>query len=202
MNIKNLILNKKKIGSIILAFNLLLCNKFGNAEIVSYGSKTTLKDGREVTLHFTTKENDNDVAFVTLDNIVGYVPINAVNYENLSRTSIYDEKNKILLANCDCYIYSEPRVNSNIISKLNINDEVKTLSKTNDGWYAIYTSTSAGFVHESFLKEKIEMKYKVVVTGNNVNIRSGAGTNYDIIGTASKNDFYDILDEYEIKGDE
>ena len=51
MKIKNLKINKKKLSSILLAFNLLFCSTPGKANVKSYENETTLIDGTKVILH-------------------------------------------------------------------------------------------------------------------------------------------------------
>jgi N-acetylmuramoyl-L-alanine amidase CwlA len=67
---------------------------------------------------------------------------------------------------------------------------VLKITREQDGW----GYTGEGWVSLSYT-EKVSSEYKVKVTATSLNIRSGAGTSYSVVGTVSKDEVYTIVEE-------
>ncbi len=193
---RNIIFNKKRIASFLLALGIGLWSHCGLAELFSYNNKTTLKDGREVKIYFTTGDAPDDYGYISLENMVGYTKLSNLNLEGLTLNSDYTEYQRQLIITADsANVYQTPNMDQNIISTLNKNDVVHTAAKNNDGWYVIGTNDLTGFMHESsFIAKKNETK-SIVVTGNNVNIRLTPDTSNkgNIVGSAYKGDEFELI---------
>ncbi len=190
MLINNLKINKKKIGSIILAFNLLFSN--GYSEIKSFSNMATLKDGRNVLIYF---QIDN-FSLIEINGSLFFVSNSLVNYEHLDTNNDYSEINMFMKVNNPCYIYNHPSSNNDyIIDVIDKDIEVQVLAKNNDGWYVIYYNSQIGFINEMYLTNINTQVKMAKITGNNVNIRSGPSTNYDIIGFSDTTDYFKIIGE-------
>ncbi len=105
MKFKNLSFNKKKLASLLLAAGISICTTNGFADVISYNNNVTLKNGKEIHLYFTTGNTDNDYAYVSFDNAVGYLPISEVNYLELDTNDYYQEETGIKMVLQDSYIY-------------------------------------------------------------------------------------------------
>ena len=198
MKFKNLLFNRKKIASILLAAEICLTCAPGMAEIVSYNSNVTLKNGKEVHLYFTTGNTDNDYAYVSFDNLVGYISNRDINYQGYPTNSYYQEINENKLVLQDGYIYQIPVQNAPVMSAVMRGEYVHVIARSADGWCAIYNGNNLpGFIHESMFSEKVNQVLVAKFTGNNVNVRSSASTKgKNIIG------FVDIADIFKILGKE
>ena len=199
MKIKNLNLNKRKISSIILAFNLMLCSKAGNADIKSYETETTLVDGTEIMLHYLTGDDDNSLAVITLDNQLAYAAPSCVNYNDLNSNNMYQTASGLMEVQSNCYMYSMPEENSSyVVQKINPGTIVEVVAKSINGWYTISVNGSVvGFIHEKNLLPKTEKVFMARITNDYVNIRDAANMNSNVLGKAYKDEYYEILDEYD-----
>lgn len=194
---KNFKMNKKKLLSLLVLGGITL-GSIGNAEILSYNTKTTLRDGREAIIYFTKTVGDIDYAYVSSGNMVGFVYQSDVNIENTISNNYFMEDNGKLSIQIDtAYMYQTPDINdTRVVGILKRNDIVDIIAKTNDGWYAVYTGSATGFMHESSF---IEVKQEDTITvaklkKNNVNVRSSATTKKDnIIGFADVSDTFKII---------
>ena len=83
---------------------------------------------------------------------------------------------------------SEPNTTSKIVSAAPKNDCVVVISKQGD-WYKVNYNLQEGYMHSDYLNvltaENAELGYGSV-NGSGVNIRSGPGTSYRSVATASK----------------
>lgn len=197
MKIKNLKINKKKLSSILLAFNLLFCSTPGKANVKSYENETTLIDGTKVILHYITDNGNDSLAVVTLGNQVIYAAPSCVNYYNLDTNNIYQEETGLVEAINDCYMYSMPEENNNyIVQKVNTGMVFDVMAKSSFGWYNVSINGSViGFIHEKNLKPKEEKIAIVRIKGNSVNIRKGPGTDTAVIGSCNTNDYFEFIEE-------
>lgn len=194
---KNFKMNKKKLLSLLVLGGITL-GSIGNAEILSYNTKTTLIDGREAIVYFTKTVGDIDYAYVSAGNMVGFVYQSDVFMGNNIPNNYFKEENGNMVVLCDtAYIYQTPNINdTKVVGILKKTDTVNILAKTIDGWYAIYNNGTTGFVHEScFIETKEEDTMTVAkLKKNNVNVRSSATTIKDnIIGFADVSDTFKIL---------
>lgn len=85
---------------------------------------------------------------------------------------------------------SEPNTTSNTIATAPRNDCVVVISKTGD-WYKVNYNLQVGYMHKDYLSvltvENAELGYGKV-TGDRVNMRSGASTSNKVVAVASKGD--------------
>ncbi len=193
---KNIRFNKKRIASLLVAMGISLCSHNGIAEIISYNTKATLKDGREAKIYFTTGNTDNDYAYVSFDNVVGYMPLTNINMPYLQYNNDYCELNQDLIIKAEsANIYQIPDMNQSIVSTLHQNDLVHVVAKNINGWYVIASNGLYGFIHESaFVETKKQIKV-VKITGNKVNVRSSATTSNknNIIGSVNSGDTFKYI---------
>ena len=190
---KNLKINKRKLASIFLALGISLSSYKGNAEIISYNNKATLKSGQEIMVYFTTGNTENDYAYVTLGEQVGYLPLKEINMHNITNNSDYRETIEELTINADiANVYNMPNENGQSNITLHKGDKVSVIAKNNNGWYIVSNSNYTGFINENVF---LTQKKMVQITGNSVNIRLTPTTNTseNIIGSANDGDLYSFI---------
>ena len=87
-----------------------------------------------------------------------------------------------------------------------------TVLAVEGSWYKVqYTSTQVGYIHKDYISVKTvtetetpaasNQKVTIVNCKNSVNVRSGAGTSYSLIGTAPKNAQYQLLSTIKVGSD-
>ena len=192
MKLKNLIINKKRILSLALAFGFSLCGGKAISEIISYNTEATLKTGQKIKLYFTTGNRDEDYSYISFDNQVGYMQNIYINLENLIVDNNFLEVNMdtvIKIDNVD--VYQNPNTN-NKIGMLKKGDIVHVTAKTNDGWCVITKANEiTGFISSDALMEKVWMGK---LNANNVNVRYSPTTKKNnIIGFADITDSFLII---------
>ena len=82
-------------------------------------------------------------------------------------------------------VRSGPGTNNEIVGTVYKDTEVDIL-ETSGSWYKIKLGNLNGWMSDTVLDIKISQN--VIVTGEKVNLRSGPGTNYDILGQVVKGD--------------
>ncbi|MGL5576234.1 MAG: SH3 domain-containing protein, partial [Sarcina sp.] len=91
------------------------------------------------------------------------------------------------------------------IGTLKVNAKV-TINSEKNGWYNIDFNGSTGFVSKDYIKvdggntvkpETTDKKGKVINVSTNLNVRSGRGTNYSIIGYVLADEIVTVLDHKE-----
>lgn len=82
-------------------------------------------------------------------------------------------------------IRSGPGTNYQIVGTVYQGTQV-TVSQQQGDWYKITIGNTTGWVNGSYIT--VQAAAKVTVTGTTVNLRSGPGTNYDIVGQVAKGD--------------
>lgn len=87
-------------------------------------------------------------------------------------------------------VRSGPGSSYQVAGNLYQNTEVEVL-ESSSGWYKISKGSLVGWVSESLLK--VSQQDKVKVLGNPVNLRSGPGTSYTVVGQAAKGDILTVL---------
>jgi N-acetylmuramoyl-L-alanine amidase len=87
-------------------------------------------------------------------------------------------------------IRSGPGTNYEIVGTVYQGTEV-TISQQQGDWYKITLGNTTGWVSSSLIDAKITAK--VTVTGTTVNLRSGPGTSYGIVGQVSQGDTLTLL---------
>ncbi|PGM56772.1 C40 family peptidase [Bacillus sp. AFS053548] len=97
-------------------------------------------------------------------------------------------------------IRSGAGTNYSILGSVNKNAKLDVQSSSN-GWYKINYQGRIGYISGTYVQKQKNIEderpvydtTKYIVTGVRVNIRSGAGTNYNIIGSATKMQKLDVI---------
>ena len=131
----------------------------------------------------------------------------------IEKPSVSANKKGIVKVNSALNMRSGPGSNYGVIGTLCNNDEVEIIKEV-DGWYEIKFNGKSGYVSSQYIKvvdnesneEKPSVslnKQGVVKVNSALNMRSGPGSNYGVIGTLRNNDKVEIIKEvdgwYEIK---
>lgn len=193
---KNLKFSKKRISSFFLAMGISIFSHNSLADVISYNNKTTLTNGKEATVYFITGTNDSDYAYVSFDNLVGYIPLNNINVSNLTvNNDYYAVEKKMTIEDDSAYIYLKPDMNETVINTLYRNDTVYVTAKNNDGWYIVSGDNYTGFLHESAFKIPNNKTSIIQITGRNVNVRTMPNTNSknNIIGQVNTGDIFTLI---------
>ena len=191
----------------------------------NYGVIGTLRNNDEVEI---IKEVDGWYE-IKFNGKVGYVSsqyIKVVDNESSEEKPVEPEKpsvsvNKkgVVKVNSALNMRSGPGSNYGVIGTLRNNDEVEIIKEV-DGWYEIKFNGKVGYVSSQYIKvldnesneekpvepEKPSVsvnKQGIVKVNSALNMRSGPGSNYGVIGTLRNNDKVEIIKEvdgwYEIK---
>ncbi len=84
-----------------------------------------------------------------------------------------------------------PNLNFEVIYQFNKGDLI-TITQSQYNWYKLKLPSSCIlFVNKKFLKKKSDGSY--AVKGSNVNIRTGAGLNFNVVGQISKKDKVNVV---------
>lgn len=83
-------------------------------------------------------------------------------------------------------IRSAPNNSSAIIAKAAKGSYLTLHSKSGDWWYAEYANGSFGYCHSAYINDIGGSARKVYTSAGSLNVRSGAGTSYGVIGKISK----------------
>ncbi|TBX18910.1 enterotoxin [Clostridium perfringens] len=133
----------------------------------------------------------------------------------IEKPSVSVNKKGIVKVNSALNMRSGPGSNYGVIGTLRNNDEVEIIKEV-DGWYEIKFNGKSGYVSSQYIKvvdnesneEKPSVslnKQGVVKVNSALNMRSGPGSNYGVIGTLRNNDKVEIIKEvdgwYEIRFD-
>ena len=108
-------------------------------------------------------------------------------------------------------VRSGPSTSYSILGAYSLNQTVNIISQESNGWYKIKYGTGIGYVSNAYVSDVTAVggnqqeviKYKGVVNASALNVRSGAGTNYSVLGSLSRNQTVEIYSEagewYKIK---
>jgi len=88
-------------------------------------------------------------------------------------------------------VRSGPGQDNQVTGNLYQDTEVTVLEESSD-WYKVKFGELTGWVHNSLINVKKEERLQV--TGETVNLRSGPGLSYSVVGQASKGDLLYLLD--------
>jgi N-acetylmuramoyl-L-alanine amidase len=88
-------------------------------------------------------------------------------------------------------IRSGPDTTYDVVGMLNQGIQIEILG-SEENWYQIKTGQSNGWVRNDFIN--LQKEYQLQVTINGVNLRSGPGINYDIIGSANQGEILTLVD--------
>ena len=104
--------------------------------------------------------------------------------------------NKTALVNASSLnVRKEPDANATKLGSLADNTKVTIVAKCSNGWYKIKYNSGYGYVNGSYLDnfKDIVSSFTVKINTDSLNIRSGAGTSYSIVGTVKKGEVYTIV---------
>ena len=104
--------------------------------------------------------------------------------------------NKTALVNASSLnVRKEPDANATKLGSLADNTQVTITAKCSNGWYKIKYNSGYGYVNGSYLDnfKDIVSSFTVKINTDSLNIRSGAGTSYSIVGTVKKGEVYTIV---------
>ena len=115
-------------------------------------------------------------------------------------------------------VRSGPSTAYSIIGAYSLNQTVDIISQESNGWYKILHNGAIGYVSNDYVinvkavgttsspnkpQEDLTVKFTGRVNTSNLNVRSGAGTNYSVLGSLSMNQTVEIYSEtgewYKIK---
>ncbi|PEK99730.1 hypothetical protein CN601_22945 [Bacillus sp. AFS017336] len=141
---------------------------------------------------------------VKVNGITGYMSatyVEKVTESNSSTNQVVTSGNYISTGN-GVRIRSGAGTNYQIIGSVNKNQKLDVISSSN-GWYKVKVNGLTGYMSASYVAKVTESNSNtdsnpVVSTGNyittgSVNIRSGAGTSYQILGSVNKNQKLDVI---------
>lgn len=104
--------------------------------------------------------------------------------------------NKTALVNASSLnVRKEPDANATKLGSLADNTKVTIVAKCSNGWYKIKYNSGYGYVNGSYLDnfKDIVSSFTVKINTDSLNIRSGAGTSYSVVGTVKKGEVYTIV---------
>ena len=199
---KKIKVDKKKVGSFILAAGLVITPSLSTADITSYGVNTYLTDGRPITLYYS---NENNKSLINLNGQVGFVDSEYISDMYFDTNNYFSEVNgedTIKVSNAT--LYSDPD-SKEVIGNLEYGTNIHIFAKTVDGYYVIYANNMMGFIEEATLVENKDNKVLnevtttswisvTKITGNNINVRSAPSKGDNIIGFCDITDKFIILD--------
>lgn len=88
-------------------------------------------------------------------------------------------------------VRSGPDITYDTLGTLEQGNQVEILGSENN-WYQMKTERFNGWVRNDLIN--LQKEYQVQVTANEVNLRSGPGTNYDIVGSVNQGESLTLLD--------
>lgn len=154
----------------------------------------------------------NGYELVKVNNYIGFVDSNFIldvdsdcvlEYE-------YDLYNDVVLTTTDLNFRCEPNTDSEIIRTFRINTELEVLARVNNNWLLVNYNGTLGYVNKNYtlsLLDKLRVNYpewnleslnfnKVVyVNTDELNIRDGAGLEFDRINKLEKLESVRVIDE-------
>lgn len=177
----------------------------------SYSVVGYLLNNEEVKVNY---EKDGWYNITFSGNKEGYVSKKYISLESDSTTEnpekppVSVNKQGIVKVNSTLNMRSGPGSNYNVIGTLRNNDKVEIIKEVN-GWYEIKFNGKSGYVSSQYVsmveegsneEKPVEPpvsvnKQGIVKVNSTLNMRSGPGSNYDVIGTLRNNDKVEILKE-------
>lgn len=104
--------------------------------------------------------------------------------------------NKTALVNASSLnVRQKPDANATKLGALADNTKVTIVAKCSNGWYKIKYNSGHGYVNGSYLDnfKDVATSFTVKINTDSLNIRSGAGTSYKVVGTVKKGEVYTIV---------
>ncbi len=104
--------------------------------------------------------------------------------------------NKTALVNASSLnVRKSPDANAAKLGALADNTKVTIVAKCSNGWYKIKYNSGHGYVNGSYLDnfKDVVTSFTVKINTDSLNIRSGAGTSYSVVGTVKKGEVYTIV---------
>lgn len=156
-------------------------------------------------------ENNWDI--VKYNNQIGYICRDYLNYsdEKVDSKYKYTPHKDIALTKEGLNFRPTPSTEVKSISRFGKDDEIEVVAEVDNGWYLIKNNGILGYVHGDYiisLLDRANEQYqelglteletqKVVWTKTGINIRNGAGEEYDEIGNLEKYETVRVMKEYD-----
>lgn len=103
--------------------------------------------------------------------------------------------NKTALVNASSLnVRKEASASATKLGTLSDNTQVTIVAKCSNGWYKIKYNSGYGYVSGDYLDnfKDIVTTFTVKINTDSLNIRSGAGTSYSVVGTVKRGEVYTI----------
>lgn len=84
---------------------------------------------------------------------------------------------------------------SAVLTSLNKDSYVTLISKSGSWWYVEYADNKYGYVHSDYIRQVSGKPAAVQIGSGNLNVRSGAGTNYSVIDRLHRGDTVIVLSQ-------
>lgn len=212
-------------GALALSYGSIAKAKTINFEDYDYVKSTTnvnIRLGNDTSFDKIGRIKEGDVAYriLTCDNnwvlvnyngTIGYVSGDYLEEykEHNDKVEHYQVRDYIQITD-NVNFRSEPTTESKKIGGIKEGTMVETIAKTNNNWYLVSYDGKIGYVCGDYvisMLDKINTQYpglnlkefkvkKVVYATTGLNVREGNSTNYNKIGSLSKNETVDVLGEY------
>lgn len=156
---------------------------------------------------------DNNWTLIKTENQIGYVYNDYIETSNSCVETEYEhtKRSDIVITTTELNFSINPNTDAKIIKTLKENTELEVIAKVDNGWLLVKINGIIGYVHSDYtisLLEKAQQQYpelnlkeidveKIVhSTSDNLNIRTGNSTDYEITGKLEKYESARVLDEY------
>ena len=184
-------MKKKRSASCLMAFVLSLTmsvtflGKEGNALIdeESMISTTMIEVNVSETVAISqndfTEPSENKTPEEIESTVLQTEPIEIESVEETEPQIVYEEVDEIVYITTSVNVRSGPSTDYDILEVLDKGDSVKRIGIGENGWSKIIRNDSECYINSKYLTTT---PYDVVYALNDVYIRAGAGTKYDILG--------------------
>lgn len=174
--------------------------KIGNLKINESAIKILSYDNNWILV-----KTENQIGFVHNDYIESSEEYIETEYEHIKQSDI-------IITNTDLNFRNNPNIDAKIIKTFKKDTELEVIAKVNNEWLLVKNNGIIGYVHSDYTisltekaKEeypelnisKIDVKKIVHSTADDLNIRTGNSTNYEIIGRLDKYESVRVLEEYD-----
>lgn len=156
---------------------------------------------------------DNNWDLIRYDGTLGYVCHDDVEYLYDGEVDIYDHQplNDIVTTTTALNFRTAPTTESEVMSTLADNTELKVIAKTNNGWYLVSNNGNLGYVSMDYAEsmlQKLKSEYptldleevkveKIVYANSNLNVRNGASIDCEKIGQMEQYESARVLKKYD-----
>ena len=163
------------------------------------------------TLAYRLFSCDNNWDLILYQDMIGYVCRDYLEYSDYSSDDVHEEYYDILYTTSNLNFRLGPSKDSPKIMTIPKNGELESIAKTNNNWYLVKYNGKIGYVSGDYvlsLCDTLKSAYphidinqlqieKIVYATSNLNIRSNASQESNIITTLSKYESVKVLKEYD-----